>query len=330
MKLSNEVKFGIIAILSIAMIIFGLNYMSGSSLFGPPLVLYAKYSDVEGLLPGNPITINGLRVGKVGRLELDMKEGVATAKLEFDRYLDIPDNSQAMIYSVDLLGSKGIMIYRPDSIPPSDIFYESEGEISGTLETGIFDQASNLVQDEGAQILVEVAKLSVKLNEIVTLTKDLLLDENNSSSLRASLANIQETTINLTTITTEVDSIAREISGIANDAGSIVANLENNNGQIEAIITNVTSTTDTLVRAAEEVKVIMADARSTVSRVESMMSKLDENNGTLGLLLNDRTLYDSITSTTENVNAVLREVKANPTRFFDDIKIYLIERKQKE
>lgn len=312
------------------MIIFGLNFMSGSSLFGPPLVLYAKYPDVKGLLPGNPITINGLRVGRVGNLTLDMKERVATARLEFDRYLDIPDNSQAMIYSVDLLGSKGIMIFRPDSIAPSDEYYETEEEMIGAMENGIFDQASDLVADQGAQILVEVAKLSVKLNEIVTLTQDLLLDENNSSSLRASLANIQSTTENLTTITTEVDSIAREISSIANDAGSIVSNLQNNNGQIEAIITNVANTTDTLVQAADEVKRIMSDASSTVSRVESMMSKLDENNGTLGLLLNDRTLYDSITSTTENVNAVLREIKANPNRFFDDIKIYLVERKNKE
>jgi phospholipid/cholesterol/gamma-HCH transport system substrate-binding protein len=328
-KISNEVKFGIIAIFTIAMIIYGLNYMSGSSLFGPPLVLYAKYQDVEGLLPGNPITINGLRVGKVGPLELDMEERVATARLEFDRDLDIPDNTQAMIYSTDLLGSKGIMIYRPDSVAPSPEYYETGDEMVGSLETGIFDQASNLVQDQGAQILVEVAKLSVKLNEIVTLTQELLLDENNSSSLRASLANIQATTENLTTITTEVDSIAREITSIANDAGSIVGNLENNNAQIETIISNVVNTTDSLVVASEEVKLIMADARSTVSRVESMMSKLDENDGTLGLLLNDRTLYDSITSTTENVNAVLREVKANPARFFDDIKIYLIERKDK-
>ncbi|MEL6653259.1 MAG: MlaD family protein, partial [Bacteroidota bacterium] len=191
MKISNEVKFGIIATVLIAMIIYGLNYMSGSSLFGPPLVLYAKYDKVEGLLPGNPITINGLKVGKVGKLELDMKEKVAVAQLEFSRALEIPDNSVAMIYSTDLLGSKGVMIYRADSISPSDTYFDSGEEIIGTLETGIIDQASSLVQDQGAQILLEVAKLSVKLNEIVTLTKDLLLDENNSSSLRASLFNIQ-------------------------------------------------------------------------------------------------------------------------------------------
>ncbi len=330
MKLSNEVKFGIISVVLISMIIYGLNYMSGSSLFGPPLVLYAKYEKVEGLLPGNPITINGLKVGKVGKLELDMKEKVAVAQLEFNRDLEIPDNSLAVIYSTDLLGSKGVMIFRADSIAPSDTYFSSGQEIIGELETGLSDQVSNLVQDQGAQILVEVARLSVKLNEIVALTKDLLLDENNSSSLRASLFNIQASTTNLTSITEEVDSLAREITKIATDAGSIVKNVENNNEQIDQIISNVVNTTDSLVMASNEIRSIMGDASDAVGNVEDMIAKLDTTGGTLGLLINDRTLYDSINATTENVNAVLREIKANPTRFFDDIKIYLIERKQEK
>ncbi|MEL7534666.1 MAG: hypothetical protein AAFN10_25385, partial [Bacteroidota bacterium] len=173
-------------------------------------------------------------------------------------------------------------------------------------------------------------RLSVKLNEIVTLTKDLLLDENNSSSLRASLFNIQASTTNLTSITEEVDSLAREITKIATDAGSVVKNVENNNDQIDQIISNVVNTTDSLVMASNEIRSIMGDASDAVGNVENMIAKLDTTGGTLGLLINDRTLYDSINATTENVNAVLREIKANPTRFFDDIKIYLIERKQEK
>ncbi|MEO1449439.1 MAG: MlaD family protein, partial [Bacteroidota bacterium] len=97
-KFTKEMKFGIYAIITIGCILFGLNFMSGSQFFGPPLVLYAKYTNVEGLLNGNYILINGLKVGKVGEMKLDMNEGQATVKLEFDRELDIPENSEAMIY----------------------------------------------------------------------------------------------------------------------------------------------------------------------------------------------------------------------------------------
>ncbi|MEL6851743.1 MAG: MlaD family protein [Bacteroidota bacterium] len=327
MNLSNEAKFGVFAVATVALILYGISLMSGSQFFGAPLVLYAKYSNVEGLIRGNPIMINGLQVGRVTALDLDMTEGMATAKLEFDDELEIPDNSEAMIYSVDLLGSKGVKIWVPDSLQPSTALMESGEFILGTLEAGIFDEAEKLVTTQGAQILVEVGKLSVKLNEIVAQTQQLLVDQNNQNSLRATLNNIQASSANLTSITDEVDSLAKEITRIANDAVSIVRNFEGNNANINDIITNVRKTTDSLVTASVEVKEIMTDASAAVSRVDNMVAKIDTESGTLGKLLNDTQLYDSLTATTENVNALLREIKANPGRFFDDFKIYLIERK---
>ena len=330
MKISNEVKFGIISVVTIFLVVTGLNYMSGSKFFGAPLTLYAKYGDVQGLIKGNPITINGLSVGKITNLTLDMNAQIATATLEFNDELDIPINAEAQIYNVDLLGSKGIKIMVPDSLIPSKEYLEDGADINGVVEAGIFDEASNLVKTQGAEILIEVAKLSVELNEIVKLTKNLLTDTENNSTIKAMLTDIQATTGNLASITTKVDSLAGEINGIAANAGSIVENVENNNENIEGIISNIRSTTDSLSRASDEVTELLTDASDAVATVENMMSKLDSTGGTLGLLLNDTKLYDSLTVTTENVNSVLREVKANPQRFFDDIKIYLIERKKRE
>jgi phospholipid/cholesterol/gamma-HCH transport system substrate-binding protein len=330
MKMSNEVKFGIISIITIVLIVVGLNFMAGSKFFGAPLTLYAKYGDVQGLIKGNPITINGLPVGKVSNLQLDMNAGLATATLEFNEKWDIPVNAEAQIYNVNLMGEKGIKILVPDSIIPASIYLKDREEIKGVIEAGIFDEASELVKTQGAEILIEVAKLSVQLNEIVKLTKNLLTDTENNSTIRAMLGDIQATTENLNSITTKVDSLAGEINGIAANAGSIVQNVENNNENIEGIISNIRNTTDSLSKASAEVSELLTDASDAVATVENMMSKLDTTGGTLGLLLNDTRLYDSLAVTTENVNSVLREVKANPQRFFDDIKIYLIERKKKE
>lgn len=327
MKISNEVKFGIISVVTIGLILYGINFMAGSKFFGSPLTLYTKYQDVQGLLAGNPITINGLQVGKVVKLDLDMKSNVVTATLQINEPLEVPDNSVAMIYNADLLGAKGVKIYVPDSLPASSGSFKTGDFIQGSIEAGVFDEASDLVKTQGAQILIEVAKLSVQLNEIVKLTKNLLTDQDNNNTMRATLDDVRKTTSNLASITTKVDSLAGEINGIASNAGSIVRNVENNNENIEGIISNIRSTTDSLVKASDEVKELLTDASSAVASVESMVAKLDTTGGTLGLLLNDTRLYDSLAVTTQNINSVLREVKANPQRFFDDIKIYLIERK---
>ena len=304
--------------------------MTGSQFFGTPLTLHTEYEDLSGLIKGNPVMINGYKVGKVAELNLDMAEGVAKVRLEFDEILDIPDNSEAQIYSTDLLGAKGIKIFVPDSLQASSTFLKSGSEINGSLEPSLLGAAGEALQDKGVQILYEVARLSVQLNEIVQLTKTLLIDENNSSSLRATINNIQQTSDNLTAITANVDSISGQLTGMSRDAASIVANFENNNSNITGILDNVKSATDTLSAASSEIQALMTDASSAVGSVESMVSKLDSTGGTLGLLLNDTQLYDSLTNTTENVNALLREIKANPQRFFDDIKLYINLRRPKE
>ena len=330
MKLSKEITFGIFAIVAIALIIYGLNFMAGSKLFGSPLTLYAKYQNVEGLNEGNPILMSGLRVGRVSNLDLDFAAGIVTATFEFNRKMDIPREYQAMIVSTDLLGAKGIKIVLPDSLQPSEDYFESGDFIIGTVDGGLFAEAEELVTTKGAQILLELGKLSVQLNEIVALTKAQLNDQSNQSSIRATLDNIRTSSDNLTSITYEVDSIAKEINTIATDAVAIVGNVESNNENIDQIISNVRMTTDSLVTAADQVKFLMTDAARAVGKVENMVSKLDTTGGTLGLLLNDTQLYDSLAQTTVEVNALLREIQANPQRFIDDVKIYLWEARDKK
>ncbi|MDX2282852.1 MAG: MlaD family protein [Bacteroidia bacterium] len=327
LKISNEVKFGFVAVVTIALIVYGLNFMAGSQVFGPPLVLYASYPNVDGLGKSSPVTINGLRVGKVRTLDLDLKQGIITATLEFDDRLNIPVNSVAEIYSVDLLGSRGIRIFVPDTVEAAAEVFKTNQEITGTLASGLFDQAENLVKNEGASILLEVARLSVQLNEIVSEMRRALNDPSSKANVEGTLYNIKASSENLTSITREVDSLARVITTIAGNASSIVGNFEGNNQNFNEIITNIRKTSDSLVTASTEIKTLMADASTAVGRVENLVSKVDTAGGTVGLLINDRQLYDSLTQTTERINSLLREVNNNPQRFFDDIKIYLIERR---
>lgn len=311
--------------MAIGLFFFGMKYMSGSRIFGDSLRLYAQYGDAQGLLKGNPIMINGLKVGKVSLLQLNMQEKKVRVTLDFDDALDIPDNSTAMIVSSDLLGSKAVEIVL-DSVP-SERYFEDGGEILGTLEEGFFDTARGLVEDKGTQILIEVARLSEQLNEMIGSLKDLLNDENNLNTIAVILANAKSTSDNIASISSEIDSLATEINVMASSATKIVKNVEDNNENVSQIITNVRTTSDSLVRASGKITELVTDARSAMGSVEHIADKLDSDEGTLGLLLNDTRLYDSIVSATYNLNALLEEVNTHPQRFFDDIKIYLIERK---
>jgi phospholipid/cholesterol/gamma-HCH transport system substrate-binding protein len=330
----KEVQFGIIAVITAVLVFVGLNYLAGSQYFGPPMVLYANYPRLSGLYEGNQVFIKGVSVGKVADIRLDMEEGFEKGyirvRLELDESYRIPANSRAIVFNVDLLGAKGIEIRIPAETSAADKILESGEDINGSVDRGIMGEAEDLVLNEGAKILLELGKLTVQLNEIVQSTQTIIGDEQYTEPLRSTLQNVAATTANLALISFKADSISSSLNQTSRDAQSVVENVKDNEDRINEILTNVKTTTDSLASASSAIKQLMTDASSAVASVENVAVKLDTTTGTIGLLLNDRQLYDSLVSTTSNLNVLLREAEENPQRFIDDIKLYLFDRRKKE
>lgn len=323
----KEVKYGIFALGVIALIAAGVIYFKGYKFWKDQLVLYAEYTNVQGLEVGNPITIKGLKVGQVKAFNLDLTSSGQRVKvtLTFDESLKIPDNALAMIASSDLLGAKEIRIIL-DSLQSTTHFRYGD-TIRGTTEQGILDVAEDLVETRGTQILLQVGQMATELNRILRVLGKALEDPRGRNAVTLILQDFQASSRNIANLTARFDSVAGTFKNIATKADSIMTNVERESENIPIILSNLRTTTDSLRTASGEIKQVITDASSAVSSVERLTSSMASTSGTLGLLINDTALYDSLTNTTENLNLLLRELKNNPHLFFDDIKLYLIERK---
>ena len=49
-KINSEIKIGVVAILSIIVLVWGLNFLKGTSVFSNNVFYYSIYSDVKGNL----------------------------------------------------------------------------------------------------------------------------------------------------------------------------------------------------------------------------------------------------------------------------------------
>ena len=49
-KISREVKIGFVAIITIAVLIWGWNFLKGINIFKPTTTYYAVYNDIQGLI----------------------------------------------------------------------------------------------------------------------------------------------------------------------------------------------------------------------------------------------------------------------------------------
>ncbi len=325
-KVRNEVKIGLIAAIVIALTLVGLNYLNGSQFFGARLQLTAEYQNSMGLVKGNPVFINGFQVGKVSEVKLDLQKGLILATFDLDEYHPIPVNAEAMIYSADLLGAKAVKIVMPEQ--PSRELVEMGSRIRGTLEEGLLDVAAGIVENEGVSIMVNVANVTNKLSKLMDRSQKLLDEQYDEKSLVATMENIRATTESLKLISQELRGVAKRVDQIAVDAGQVVATVKDERGEITQIIRNVNTTTDSLALVSGNLSRVIRQVDGATASADEMLRKIDQGQGSLGLLVNDRTLYDSLAVTTGRLNTLLEEVNKNPRKFFDDFKIYLIERKK--
>ena len=108
MKISKEVKVGFIAILSIALLVWGYNYLKGTNLLFKTKIVYTVYPSVAGLAKSSPILVNGFQIGVVESIYFHPNQSgqVVVELLITENDYSIPNNSVASLISMDFLGSK--------------------------------------------------------------------------------------------------------------------------------------------------------------------------------------------------------------------------------
>jgi phospholipid/cholesterol/gamma-HCH transport system substrate-binding protein len=116
-KLSKEVKVGLVTVIAIGCFLYGFSFLKGKNLFSNQRKFYAVYSNIDGLVEANPLMINGFRVGMVGNITLakDTSKKVIVTLILNDE-VDIPVNSIAKVISSDILGSKAVELQIGNSL----------------------------------------------------------------------------------------------------------------------------------------------------------------------------------------------------------------------
>ena len=96
----------------------------------------ARFSDVAGLKERAPVTLAGVNVGRVERIEFDndQLDAIVTLRIQ-NQYNRIPDDSDASINTAGLLGSKYIGI-GPGG---SETYFEEGSEVQITQSAVILE-----------------------------------------------------------------------------------------------------------------------------------------------------------------------------------------------
>ena len=303
MKIANETKVGILAAFSIALLIIGYNFLKGNAIFSNETVLYAKYSRVDGLGVSKPVLINGFQIGRVDKLQLQ-PDGSIVATLNIDGQYEIPSNSIARLESTDLLGSKAIIMV----LGNANVFAKDGDTLNANVEKNIME-AVQPVQKKAELIIDKMDSILTSVNTI--LNPDFQNNVNKSfNSIAATLGSLESTSKKIDGL---VGTEGSRISAILANVESISNNLKNNNVKINSILNNIETVSDQV--AAANFKQTIDNANKAVSELEGVVSKVNNGNGTLGLLVNDRQMYDNLNNASKNLDSLVIDLKQNPKRY---------------
>lgn len=329
MKLSNEVKIGLFATITIVVAIIGYRFLKGQNLFSKAVTLNAEYADAQQINKSSPVYFHGVEVGNV--LDFYFKPddvSKVTLTLNIKNNPGIPKNARAVIFSNGLLGGKAINLEFDAPCTGGDCAQSGDyikGMTRGALEGMIgtpadmdpyIDKAS-----KGIYTLMDTLKMSLQ-------------DPNNE--VGKSLRDIQMTLLSLRQTTAVLNQVmaasAGSLNGTMKNVESITSNLKTNNEKITTMLSNINDVTgkantidfskinkatEGVGQSIDELKKTLAETQSSLNQLTSTFKSVNAGEGTLGQLAKNDSVYHSLNRTLIQTQALMQDVRLNPKRYIN-------------
>lgn len=309
MKISRELKVGVVFILGLALLFWGYNFLKGKNVFSSQRIIYAIYENVNGLNPSNLVSINGLEVGNVKDVYFEENySGRIVVILSISTNFPIPKNSVARIFSADLMGSKEVGI----DLGNSPVMAVSGDTLLSDAEASLKDEVNRQVQP--LKLKAEALLGSIDSVAIIIRT---IFNESARENLTNSFASIEKTFYALQHTSMKVDTMVREeanrLSHIIANVDSITSALNADKDNISNIIANFSSLSDSLVKA--DVATTFTNANHAIGELAIILEKINRGEGSVGALIHNDSLYFHIEKSMSDLNKLLEDIRKHPKKY---------------
>ncbi|MDT7830178.1 MlaD family protein [Pricia sp. S334] len=307
MKLSREIKTGIIVVGGILLFVLGFSYLKSSPLFEDGKTFYAVYDDVGGLQTGTPVTINGLTVGNVNGIKFKDASGNLVVTFSVKNKFQFSRNSQAELYDTGIIGGKGIQI--------KPVFDGAATAQSGdTLPTNTQPGLTELLQNQLTPLQRKVEDAFTNADTLLQNVNE-VLDNNAKKDLRQTLSGLNQT---VASFKRSADALNRILNDNEEKLGNSLTNFEE-------LTANFATLSDSLNNAG--LNRTLASLESSVANLDGLMARMNSGDGTLGKLLSDEKLYTNLNNASRELDLLLQDLRLNPKRY---VNVSVFGKKQRE
>lgn len=295
MKLQREVRIGLFAIAMLVCLYLGVNYLKGTDIFTGDRIYYATFDETLGLQKTAPVLLRGVKVGSVTDISIDpAAPDAVVVEVGIKKSVRVPVDSRLKLFSNGIMGGKAIELVRGEATG----YFERGATIPSETAAGLLENASLGLDDlmaEAKLLMASLSSTSASLDSLFT---------QNAEAINGIAGNLQR-------VTGQIAS--SRIDGMIGDLRSFTTMLAGSSTRVEGIVGNLEKVTGGLAEA--NLRGTIDTLGVSIGHLNAVLAKISQGEGTLGRLMENPALYDSLTSATSNLSALLADVKANPKRY---------------
>jgi phospholipid/cholesterol/gamma-HCH transport system substrate-binding protein len=283
---SKELMIGLVTAISLVILYVGVNYLKGVKVFQPVNHYLVKMPNVNELQQSSPVYIDGFKVGVVYAIDFQFdNRDFITVQVNLDKKMRITTGSYFELKSgltsgayLDLNLNRYV-----------DTYYTVGDTIKGISSPGMMDQISNTIMPQVQNILPRLDSILQGLQTLI-----------NHPALVQSLEHISNSTATLEKSSQQLNLIlSRDIHPMLANLNQTTSDLAVFSGKVKELDFDIT----------------MNKVNSALQNIDQLSKQLNSKNNSLGLLLNDRSLYDHLDSTAFNASQLFLDLKLNPKRY---------------
>ncbi|MBK57053.1 MAG: ABC transporter substrate-binding protein [Flavobacteriaceae bacterium] len=295
MRLSKEIKAAFFVLSTIMLFIFGFNYLKGSSLLDRQKTIYAVYDEVDGLLVGANVMINGLSIGNVTELDFLTNSTKILVTLKVKDKLNFSSKSTASIYETGVLGGLAISI---EPLFDREFIVKSGDTLKSSVRPGLTELINR-----------QIEPLSRQLQSTITSVDSIFTGASNVLN-RQTQEEIKES----------ISVLTSAINAINKSSIIIEETLTAKNNQIKNTIDNFENISSNLSDVSNELNSaglsnLITSLEVSVEGINSIVSKLESDNSTIGKLLNEDDIYNNLNLSLQNLSLLIDDIKSNPKKY---------------
>lgn len=315
MKFTKEFRTGLIIIITFFVFWETFQFLKGKDIFQKQMLYYFILDEVTGLEKSTPVTISGLKVGRIKDIEPIIRYGkdiTFKVSIYIDKKFLLPCDSNIDIYEPTIMSAKELRI----------LLGHSKKKLINNQKI-----ISNRKPDFNSAFRNEISPLKIKtddilfhLNQTLCTTRlvfnnlNYMLNEGNKSKLHLFLNSFYESVFHLEKTSRLLYKFVGDnksnVSLVLNDVRHLIYSSDRTLEKIKMFIDKI-----------DQIDILnffnkLDSSLNSLSIINNIVQKVSSNEGSLGKIINDDKLYYSFINTSNKIDKLITDLQKHPKKYF--------------